>query len=70
MLLYADLFAKDEYQGSVCKLKALTGLKQSMREWFGKFSESIIEFVLHRCQTDHSVFYILMRIYSFCSICR
>lgn len=48
MLLYADLFAKEEYQGSVCKLKALNGLKQSMREWLGKFSESIIEFVLHR----------------------
>jgi hypothetical protein len=61
MLLYGDLFAQGEYQGSVCKLKALYDLKQSMREWFGKFSEAIIEFALHRYQTDHSVFYILMQ---------
>lgn len=51
--------AQGEYQGCVCRLKkALYGLKQSPRAWFGKFSEAVLEFGLHRCQTDHSVFHL------------
>lgn len=55
--------AQGESQGCVCRLKkALYGLKQShwLRRgaWFGKFSEAVLEFGLHRCQTDHSVFHL------------
>jgi hypothetical protein len=53
--------AQGEYRGCVCKLKkTLYGLKQSPRAWFGKLSEAIMEFGLHRCQTDHSVFHLHM----------
>jgi hypothetical protein len=41
----------------VCRLrKALYGLKQSPRAWFGKFSDAVLRFGMHRSQTDHSVF--------------
>jgi hypothetical protein len=51
--------AQREYRGCVCKLKkTLYGLEQSPRAWFGKFSEAVMEFGLHRCQTDHSVFHL------------
>ena len=44
---------------SVCKLQnALYGLKQSLRAWFEKFSNSVLDFFLHRCQADHSIFYL------------
>ena len=47
-----------EYGKSVCRLKkSLYGLKQSLRAWFGKFSDAVLEFGLLRCQTDHSVFH-------------
>ena len=36
--------------------KALYGLKQSPRAWFGRFSDAIITFGMHRCSVDHSVF--------------
>lgn len=50
--------AQDGYKGSVCKLKkALYGLKQSPRAWFGKFSKMVINYGLHCCQTDHSLFH-------------
>ncbi|GJU88782.1 retrovirus-related pol polyprotein from transposon TNT 1-94 [Tanacetum coccineum] len=49
--------AQGEY-GRVCKLKkALYGLKQSLCAWFGKFSNSVIEFGLRRSVYDHSIFY-------------
>jgi hypothetical protein len=38
--------------------KALYGLKQSPKEWFGKFSEAILEFGLQKCQTNHSVYHL------------
>nr|GEV61802.1 cysteine-rich RLK (receptor-like protein kinase) 8 [Tanacetum cinerariifolium] len=42
----------------VCKLKkSLYGLKQSLRAWFGKFSNVVIEFGLRRSVYDHYVFY-------------
>ena len=41
----------------VCRLrKALYGLKQSLRAWFGKFSEVVQQFSMHKCQPDHSMF--------------
>ena len=43
--------------GKVCRLhKAIYGLKQSPRAWFGKFSEVVLKFGLRRCHSDHSVF--------------
>ena len=43
--------------GKVCKLhKAIYGLKQSPRVWFGKFSEVVLKFGLRRCHSDHSLF--------------
>ncbi|XP_042946557.1 uncharacterized protein LOC122279793 isoform X1 [Carya illinoinensis] len=51
--------AQGEYRGTVCRLKkALYGLKQSPRAWFGRFSDAVLNFGLHRCQTDHSVFHL------------
>ena len=41
----------------VCRLrKALYGLKQSPRAWFGRFSDAVVGFGMHRCSVDHSVF--------------
>ena len=41
----------------MCKLKkAIYGLKQSPRAWFGKFSEVVKNFGMKQCQVDHSVF--------------
>lgn len=49
--------AYGEDHGSVCRLKtALHGLRQSLRVRFGKFTEAMLEFGLHRCQTNHSIF--------------
>ena len=43
--------------GKVCKLhKAIYGLKQSPRAWFGKFSEVVSKFGLRRSHSDHFVF--------------
>ena len=44
--------------GMVCRLrKSLYGLKQSLRAWFGKFSQAIEKFGLQKSKSDHSVFY-------------
>ncbi|RDX80698.1 Copia protein, partial [Mucuna pruriens] len=44
--------------GIVCKLhKSLYGLKQSLRAWFGRFSQVVQNFRMTRSETDHSVFY-------------
>ena len=41
----------------MCRLhKAIYGLKQSPKAWFGKFSEVVLKFGLRRCHSDHSVF--------------
>ena len=43
--------------GKVCRLhKTIYGLKQSLRAWFGKFSEVVLKFGLRCCHYDHSVF--------------
>ena len=45
--------------GRFCRLhKSLYGLKQSPSAWFGKFSEVIEKFGLHKSKFDHSIFYI------------
>ena len=44
--------------GRVCYLrKSLYGLEQSPRAWFGKFSQAVEEFGMHKSKFDHSVFY-------------
>lgn len=43
-----------EYRGNVSKLKkTLYGLKRSLRAWFGKLSEVVMNFDLHHWQTNH-----------------
>jgi len=55
----SQFVAQGEYWGIVCKLnKELYSLKQSPRAWFEKFSEVVMDFGLHRCQTNHSVFHL------------
>ena len=42
----------------VCHLrKSLYGLKQSLRAWFGKFSQAVEKFGMQKSKSDHSVFY-------------
>ena len=44
--------------GRVCRLrKSLYGLEQSPRAWFGKFSQAVEEFGMHKSKSNHSVFY-------------
>jgi len=50
--------AQGKSSGMVCRLcKSLYGLKQSLRAWFGKFSNVVQQFGMTRCEADHSVFY-------------
>ena len=44
--------------GMVCRLKrALYGLKQSPRAWFGRFRDVVQKYGMIRSEADHSVFY-------------
>ena len=44
--------------GKVCRLrKSLYVLKQSLRAWFGKFSQAVEKFGLQKSKSYHSVFY-------------
>ena len=55
--------ARGEYQGCVCKIKmALYCIKKSLRAWFGKFTEAVLEFGLQICRTSHSVFHLQTRV--------
>jgi len=50
--------AQAESSGLVCHLrKSLYGLKQSPRDWFGKFSSVVQQFGMTRSEADHLVFY-------------
>ena len=50
-------FVAQEESRNVCRMhKAIYGLKQSPRTWFGKFSEIALKFGLQRSHFDHSVF--------------
>lgn len=52
------MFCCSGEHGMVCKLKkTIYGLRQSPREWFGKFSAAVIEFGMKRCIYDPSMFY-------------
>ena len=51
-------FVAQEEIGKVCHLKkSLYGLKQSLRAWFGKFSQVIETFGMQKNKFDHSIFY-------------
>jgi hypothetical protein len=53
----APRFAQGK-SGKVCRLrKAIYGLKESLRAWFDKFSEAIVRFELHRCQSNNPLFF-------------
>ena len=45
-------------KGKVCKLKrALYGLKQSPRAWFGKFTQAMKELGYKQCNGEHTLFF-------------
>ena len=44
--------------GNVCRLrKSSYGLKQSLRAWFGKFSQAVEAFGMQKSKSNHCVFY-------------
>ena len=44
--------------GKVCRLwESVYGLKQSLRAWFGKFSQAVETFDMQKSKSNHSVFY-------------
>ena len=44
--------------GKACRLrKSLYGLKQGPHAWFGKFSQAVETFGMHKSKSDHSIFY-------------
>ncbi|RDY04791.1 hypothetical protein CR513_11452, partial [Mucuna pruriens] len=49
-------FVAQGESGLVCKLRrSLYRLKQSLRAWFGKFSQVVQNFGMTRSEADHSV---------------
>ena len=51
-------YEKESTKGKVCRLKkAIYGLKQSPRAWFGKFSHVLKSFGYRQCNGDHTLFF-------------
>ena len=47
----------ERHNRKVCKLKkSLYGLKQSLRAWFGRFTNAMKNFGYHRSNLDHTLF--------------
>ena len=55
-------FSQDFTIGEFCKLKKdLYGLKQSPREWFGRFTLAMKKFRYQQSNSDHTLFIKKMR---------
>ena len=58
--VYMDIppgFTCSRTQGKVCKLKrALYGLKQSPRAWFGRFHKAMVAIGYSQSNADHTLF--------------
>ena len=50
-------FENEFEDGEVCQLKkTLYGLKQSLRAWFGRFTEAMKKYGYHQSHADHTLF--------------
>ncbi|CAM8915811.1 unnamed protein product [Rhodiola kirilowii] len=57
MMLPPGFYKKEKAQWQVCRLlKSLYGLKQTSRQWFAKFSESLVDFGFTKSFNDYSLF--------------